>query len=226
MCKRFKHIFLASICFIALSAVKGQESMMQDVDYALLQKLVETARTNYPKVKQLSHRILGSQAMVASARAAWFDILGFSYLYSPNNSTTLVNPSLFNGYQIGVSINLGTILQKGPNIRKAREDLYMAQEEKAEYLLNLEAMVRQRYFVYVQQLAVIRLRTNALLDMEGSVKEIRYKYEKGETGLDEYNRVLTSFADQASSKISAETAFLIAKSSLEELLGKPLEEIK
>jgi outer membrane protein TolC len=87
-------------------------------------------------------------------------------------------------------------------------------------------MVRQRYFVYVQQLAVIRLRTNALLDMEGSVKEIRYKYEKGETGLDEYNRVLTSFADQASSKISAETAFLIAKSSLEELLGKPLEEIK
>jgi outer membrane protein TolC len=226
MCKRFKHIFLASILLTAFSVAKGQESILQDIDYPLLQKLVQTARDNYPKVKQLNHRILAGQAVVASARAAWFDILGFSYLYSPNNSTTLVNPSLFNGYQIGVSINLGNILQKGPNIRRAREELYMAQEEKAEYLLNLAALVKQRYYVYVQQLAVIRLRTNTVMDIEGSVKELRYKYEKGEAELSAYNQALTSLADQTNSKIAAETSFLIAKSSLEELLGKPLEEIK
>jgi outer membrane protein TolC len=226
MCKRLRHIFLLSVLFTVFSVAKGQQSMLQDVDYALLQKLVQTAKTNYPRVKQLGHRILANQAIVAGARAAWFDIFNFSYLYSPNNSTTLVNPSLFNGYQIGVSINIGSILQKTPNIRRAKEELYMAEEEKAEYMLSLESLVKQRYFAYVQQLAVIRLRISALTDLEQLVKSLQYKYEKGEVELDDYNRSLNSLADQTISKISAESAFLIAKTSLEEILGKPLEEVK
>ena len=226
MCKRFKHILLAALFVATCISGRAQESMLQDVDYALLQKLIQTAKANYPRVQQFGHRVLASKASLDATKLSWFDILGFSYLYSPNNSTTLVNPSLFNGYQIGISVNLGSILQKAPNIRRAKEEYYMAQNDQAEYLLTITAMVKQRYFTYVQQLAAIRLRTYAVTDLEQSMKEIRYKYEKGESTFDEYNRTLIALADQNNSKIGAEAAFLVAKSALEELLGKPLEEIK
>lgn len=226
MCKHLKHIYLLAVFCATFSLTRGQETMLRDVDYALLQKLVQTAKANYPRVKQLEHQTLANKAGLDATKMAWFDIFSFSYLYSPNNSTTLVNPSLFNGYQIGVNINIGSILQKAPNIRRAREEYYVVQQQQAEYMLNLEAMVKQRYFVYIQQLASIRLRTYTVIDLEATMKDIRYKYEKGEATLDELNRSLIALADQNNAKVTAESAFLVAKSSLEELLGKPLEEIK
>ncbi|RXK81820.1 TolC family protein [Filimonas effusa] len=226
MCKLLKHIYLLAIFCAACTLTRAQESMLKDVDYALLQKLIQTAKANYPRVKQMQHQTLAVKASLDATRLAWFDILSFSYLYSPNNSTTLVNPSLFNGYQIGISLNLGSILQKGPNVRRAREEYYMALENQAEYMLSLEAQVKQRYFLYVQQLAAIRLRTYTVTDLEQTMQETRYKYEKGEATLDELNRNMTALTDQNNSKMTAESAFLIAKSSLEELLGKPLEEVK
>lgn len=230
MCKRRFSVFALScallLCSVTPMKVKAQQSVMRDVDYMLLAKLIQTAKENYPRVKQMTHSILAGRAAVSAAQAAWFDVFNFNYLYSPNNSNTLVNPSLLNGYQIGITVNLGSIFQKAPNIRRAKEELYSAEQVKEEFLLSIEANVKQRYFTYIQQLALIRLRTASMTDLEGTVKEVRYKYERGEATLDEYNRAVMAHTEQSAAKIAAETAFLVAKSSLEELLGKPLEEIK
>ncbi|SIT18090.1 Outer membrane efflux protein [Filimonas lacunae] len=209
----------------AVSAVRGQESMIPDVNYPLLEKLIQTAKTNYPRVKMYGFRMTMADANVKKAKAGWFDILSFSYLYSPNNSTNIVNPSIFNGYQLGLVINFGSILTKAPAIKLAKEEKKFAEAEFAEYQLTIEAQVKQRYYLYVQYMAVVRLRGQSILDMEASLKDTRYRYEKGEATLAEYNTASTGLADQINAKITAEGNLLIAKSSLEEILGKKLEEI-
>lgn len=203
-----------------------QESMLQDVSYPYLEKLIEVAKANYPKVKAFNSRISVANTAIEKAKRGYFDALSFSYLYSPRNTTTIVNPNLLNGYQFGLLLNVGAVLQKPVLLKQAREEQKVVVHEKEAFDLNLEADVKQRYFTYVQQQALLRIKRQALLDVESMLKQVRYKYEKGEETLESYNKVLVMFSDHNQGKIIAEGDVLNAKARLEELLGEKLENIK
>jgi outer membrane protein TolC len=224
MNRKAKPISLVFFVCITFSAF-GQQSMLPDVSYPYLQKLIGVAKVNYPKVQAFQHKVSVAKINVNKAKLNWFDVLTFTYQYSPNNTTTLTNPSYLNGYQFGVFINVGSLLQKHPNVKIAKEDLTIAKLEEAEYELNIEAMVKQRYFLYISQLALLRVKTQAASDAEAALKDVKYRYEKGEALFDDYNKSLINYSDKVESKIETEGAMLIAKSSLEEMLGKKLEEI-
>ncbi len=209
--------------------VSAQESVMQDISYPYLEKLIATARDAYPKVKTFETRIDIAQAGVNRAKMSYFDILSLSYLYNPNNNG-IVNPNLntnaLYGYQFGLFINIGGILQKPFVVRQAREEKKLAEQEKEVYDLSIEAEVQKRYFLYIQELAILRINAQSMLDVESLLSHTRHRYEKGEETLDVYGKTLIMFADHQTQKIKAEAAVLIAKSSLEELLGVKLETIK
>ena len=200
-------------------------SMLPSVSYAQLDKLIEAAKQNYPKVKAFEHRVSAAKSNVKKTRLGWFDLFTFSFLYSPNNSTTLVNPSILNGYQVGMFFNFGSLLQKPYLIKQAKEEYTVSQYEADEYYLNLATMVRQRYFVYIQQLTILKLREQSELDAESNLEMTKHKFERGEMTLDDYNKALGNMSDHTQSKIEGEGALLVAKSSLQELVGSKMEEI-
>jgi len=217
------------VCFLFILfsiTARCQESMLQDVSYPYLQKLIDSARKYYPKTKVYEKRIENAQIEVKKAKLGWFNVASFSYLYSPNNSTTLVNPSFLNGYQLGLFINVGSVIQTPSVIKHAKGDLDIARFEKEEYDLNIEALVKQRYFLYIQAKNLLRIKSQALLDVEGTVEQIKYKFEKGEVSLENYNNFMVAYDDRIQAKIEAESSLLIAKSTLEEIVGLKLEEIK
>jgi len=230
-------IFRCSMLFIFIMAYSANAqsdssnrqspmpSMLPDVSYPNLDKLIQAAKDNYPRIKTFEHRVASAKENVKKAKTGWFDIFTFSFLYSPNNSTTLVNPSILNGYQVGVFFNIGSILQKPILIKQAKEELNVSQYERDEYYVNLTALVTERYFIYIQQLAILKVRINSELDAESNMQMIKHKYEKGEGTLDDYNKSLVNLSDRTQSKIESEGALLVAKTSLEELTGKKLEEI-
>ena len=57
-------------------------------------------------------------------------------------------------------------------------------------------------------------------------KESKYKFEKGEETFDMYNSTNLNYSNSVQSKMESEVAYLIAKSSLEEIIGVKLEDIK
>lgn len=230
--KRRSNKFLPVILLVAVmasftaGAQPGTTSMMQDVSYPNLDTLVELARKNYPRIKYFEQVVLAAQSNVKRAQLDWFDIFTFTYLYSPNNNNTvLANPSFLNGYQVGFVINLGDLLQKGPLLKQAKQELKVREYERDEYYVNLAALVRQRYFLYLQQLNILKVRAAVALDAESNTQAFKHKYERGETTLDEYNKALVNLSDRVQLKIESEGSMLMAKSSLEELVGKKLEEI-
>ena len=214
------------ICLLGVFTSNAQESMMPDVSYTYLEKLIEVAKKNYPRVKVYDHKVTQAKVGVTKAELSWFDIFSFNYLYSPNNASTLVSPALFNGYQYGINVNLGNIAVKAPSVRIAKEDLKIARDNQMEYDLNIEAIVKQRYFAYVSQVAILSLRTKNATDIQSSTQQLKYKFEKGEETLDNYNKGLTFYANAIESKIAAESGVLIAKSALEEILGEKLEDVE
>ena len=219
---------LSLLLFFVLlsSAAKSHESILHEVSGRYLEVLIATAKANYPRIKSLEQRIDIAQTNVGKTKISWFDVFSFSFLYSPHNSTTLIKPSNLNANKIGLYLNIGSVLQKPYLIKQARSELGIAKSEKEEYELNIEAQVKQRYYLYLQNLAILKLKGSSAADAESSMKQIKYRFEKGEDTFQNYNNVTMSYTDRLQSKIEAETSLMIAKSNLEELLGKKLEEIK
>ena len=108
----------------------------------------------------------------------------------------------------------------------ARQEYQIAQDNKNEYELNIEAIVKDRYFAYVRQTVILNIRTKNALDVESSMNQVKYKFEKGEVTYDDYNKALTAYATALQSKIEAESGVMTAKSDLEEMLGTKLEDVR
>ncbi len=200
--------------------------MMPDVSYPYLEKLIAAARQNYPKVKIYQKKVKEAKLNIQKAQLAWFNALNLTYLYSPTNSVTLVNPTYTGGFQFGVFFNVGTLLTNGPNVKAAREELKMAQLDESEYALGIENIVKNRYFTYVQQLSLLNWKIKDMQNSESTVKDLKYKFGKGEETFENYNKALAFYSNLVQSKIQAEAALLIAKSNLEEIVGEKLESIK
>lgn len=239
MNKRYPLIALLSallLCtFLSADAqVTGPASntIFTSISDSYLERLISAAKANYPRVKLLGHRVNAAKANYDKTKISWFDSFTFSYVYQPYNLNTVninyTNPAYtyFNGLQVGLFFNLGTILEKPASIKQAKEELGQASNEQQEYMLQLELDVKTRYYTYVRSLESVKIANQAVIDAGNLAQDVRHKYEKTEETLENYLRAQVSLSQQVEIKVQAETTMLIAKASLEELIGDKLENIK
>ena len=205
--------------------IKAQESMIPELSYPFLEKWIFTAKQNYPLMKANLRRVNFANYNLQKAKLSWFDFFTLSAFYSPSTSVTLTNATL-TGVQIGLFINFSNIIQKPTVIRQSREELAIAQLTAEQYAITLETDVKNRYFRYMQTLSVLKVQNQNAIDIEALYKQLKFKYERGEETLENFTKVMIQNADQRQKIIDAESAVLIAKNALEELVGKKLEEIK
>lgn len=218
----------------------AQQSMLPDISPAYLDKLISIAKQNYPAVKANQHKIEEAKANVTKAGISYLDVLSVSYIYQPHgfsgintngnsNSSTSGssgNYSYFNGIQAGVTFNIGSFFEKPAQVKVAKQELAIANDAQDEYLLTLTSNVKKRYYTYVQNIANLKLLSQANNDALEVFTSEKHRFEKGEVTFEEYNRAQLSLTTSYQEKILAESNLLIAKADLEELLGEKLEDIK
>ncbi|MDP1842647.1 MAG: TolC family protein [Sediminibacterium sp.] len=205
--------------------LRAQESMLPELSYPYLEKLIFAAKQNYPRMKANQHRVSIAELNLRRTKMSWLDFFTLSAFYSPSTSVTLTNATL-TGVQVGLFINFAQIIQKPTAIKLGKEEVTLARLQYDEYALTIEAQVKDRYFRYIQQLTTLRMRTQTALDADLVFKQVKYKFERGEDTFENYSKAMTQNADMKQRVIDSEGQILIAKSSLEELVGKKLEEIK
>lgn len=221
-----KFTFFGLLFFFMIQSSYAQESLSKDLDYAYLDKLIALCRANYPKIKMYQAHVEAAETGVKKAKLSYFDIFNFSYLYNPKNNGTPVSASFPFTYQFGFFVNIGAIMQKPAMVKQARSELASAEYDKQSFDLNMEAEVKKRYFTYIQKKAVYRVRSNASLDVESMLENVKKRFEMGQETLEKYNQVLVMQTDHAQNLLNSESEVLVAKSSLEELVGQKLEDIK
>lgn len=214
--------------FIFFSKVQAQRSMMTEVSGPYLEKLIQIAKQNYPRNKIFSKQIEIAQSNVSKIQLSWFDGLGVYYLYLPPNSVGgTVNPTTNrSGFQLGFSLNIGSLLEKPAQIKAAKGDKQVAVLQKDEYDLTIEEEVKERYYKYIQQVTLLKQRTQLALDAQTLMGSVRNKFEQGQESFENFNNVQMSLNQQIQDKITTEAEMLIAKAQLEELLNEKLENIK
>ena len=218
-------ILFASFLLFNPKEARTQESMIPELSYPFLEKLIYSAKQNYPLMAANLRKVNFANYNLKKAKLSWFDFFTLSAFYSPNTSVTLTNATL-TGVQIGLFINFSNIIQKPTVIKQSKEELAIAQLTADQYVITLETDVKNRYFRYMQALSVLRVQNQNAIDIEALFKQIKFKYERGEETLENYTKLMIQNADQKQKIIDAESAVLIAKTTLEELVGKKLEEIK
>lgn len=220
----FLFVFISGI--FQLSVSSAQESILSDVSYLYMEKLVATAKANYPKVKAFSSRTNIAKNALSQQKSSWLDPFSFSYIFRNNsNAINIINPELLRGYQFGVSVSPGQLLRKPYAVKNAREDIKLSLLEQAEYELTLETEVKRRYLIYLQSVNILQLQSRSLIDIQTTFEANRIKYERSEVSLQEYNAGAVELNAAKAAKIEAEATMAIAKISLEELTVKRLEEI-
>lgn len=221
-----KYFLLTTFSLLLLSnSVRSQETMMTEISYVFLEKLIATAKENYPRMNTFKSRTAIAKSNITMQKSNWLDGLSFSYIYQPNNTLNIVNPTFFNGYQVAVQFSVTSLFQKGGLVKQAKEALKLVNFDEEEYNLNIETQVKTRYFTYVQQLTALKLQSKIFSDMQSLNKDIQNKYSKGEVSLSEYLQSQIALNNAMQGKVSAESTFLTAKASLEELLTKKIEEV-
>ncbi|WP_170113512.1 TolC family protein [Mucilaginibacter yixingensis] len=199
--------------------------MIPDVKQDFLQKLIDTAKKNYPEMKIRSTQIGIARTTYHQAQISWFDMITPSYIYNPQNTVNVVNPNIFFGFSLAVTVNIGQLLAKPYQIKNARQAVDVAYYQQQEYILTLTTNVKRLYYNYVEALAELRVRVRAEQDAGTNVKQMKTKFEKAEASLKDYNDALVIMYTQTSYKIQGERSVLTAKVDLEEFIGKKLEDI-
>jgi len=220
--------FLFLIFFVIYKST-AQITVVPELSSNYVQKLIDTAKANYPKVKSYQNHINISKANLSKTGLSLFEGISVSYVYQPGQVT--INPaspatSYFKGLQSSVSINLGTIIERPALMKQAREELIISKNDQEEYFITLATEVKKRYYTYVERLEELKLQTKALQDADQSLKDIRSKFQKGEEPFDTFNKAQSDYTNHQTSKIQAEVSFFTAKADLEELLCTKLENIK
>lgn len=218
-------LFAIGLMTGASTRMQAQESMIPELSYPFLEKLIFTAKQNYPLMKANLRRVNFANYNLQKAKLSWFDFFSLSAFYSPTRSVTLTNTA-FTGAQIGLFINFSNIIQKPAVIKQSREELAIAQLTAEQYSITLETDVKNRYFRYMQALSLLKVQNQNAIDIESLYKLLKFKYERGEETLENFTRVMVQNSDVKQKVIDAESAVLIAKNSLEELVGRKIEEIK
>ena len=210
-----------------LSAGVCQESVISNISYSYLDKLVSVAKERYPEMVVKSNQVaIAKNNINRTGVVSYLDAFNVSYFYRPNTSLDIVNPNILNGYQVGINLNIGTIISKPFANKEAKIQYKVALAQQKEYDQGLEAEVKKRYYTYIDQIAQLKLRTKSYGDAMNLVNQLQHKFQKGETTFDDYSRSLVLSTEQNQFMITAETGALTAKASLEELLGEKLENIK
>jgi len=218
--------------FFSIAGVKAQENVITSISNLYIEKLIATAKQNYPRLKQFDSQVKAAKSDLSGAKISWLDPFSFQYVTRSNeantatNTPTITTADVLSGYQFGFSFNPGTLFQKPSQINRAKEQVKIAEYSQAEYNLTLESEVKRRYYLYFQAKTLLAPINSAFLDAENNYKVIKIKYQRAEVTIQEYNTASMSYTQANEAKIQSEINYLTAKAALEELTVKKLEEIK
>ncbi len=223
-----KRLFIL-LLFLAVNVqIHAQDDIASQINPPLLQKYIDLAKEYYPKRKMYKASELSAKAKIGATKAGYLESLNVSYFYRPDNAAIVdtTNPYSINGFQFGVYLNLGLLFRTPSLVKQAREEYNSASFLTKEYDILLETEVKQRYFEYLQWFSDLKVKNQAYLDNKTASDGLRYKFEKGEVSLDVYTKAKSLTSTTNSEKLLAELNMLRAKSSLEALIGKKIEEVK
>lgn len=218
-------LFVSLLLFIAKA--NAQNSAQDSLIF--IEKLVQLAWDNSHDRIILGKGLGMAYKDVSIAKAEWLN----KFSASGNLNEFTLNPdqyperaTFFPRYNFGLRVPFGDFITIPKNIRKAKDEVVIAEANVEKQKRMLTAEVLRRYQIYLTSKEILRLQSIALEDMYTAYLMAERKFKSNDATLQQYTENLEKYNSQKINRTMAENNYHIAKINLEELIGTRLEDVK
>ncbi|HYG40697.1 MAG TPA: TolC family protein [Cytophagales bacterium] len=205
----------------------------QNID--LGERLVQIAWENNPNNKIVLQEKNVAKESLRLARWSWLDNIYGVYNYNEytnSGAKTNVNPDpnaqniIYPKYNLGVRLSLGDLVSIPLRTKRAKEEVFIAEESINARKVELRSQVLVAYQNYLMTRELYRIQTEVTEDANAAFSLTENKFKDGDLTFEEYNEGLQAFNAERVRKITAENAYQLSKIRLEEIVGVRMEDIE
>src|SRR5690606_11135272 len=190
------------INLVVLPFVKAQDVITDEINYNVMEKLIQMAKEHYPQRKISEENTKIAKNNVTVANLSYLEPFNVNYYYRPDEKQTLnpENPYITNGIQFGININPSSLFAKPFQAKTAKSNYKISQLQKEAFDAELEKQVKTRYYNYILKLRDFKQNVALAQTAKGAFLDLSNSFQRGEITMEEYNDARTLLAESDYSK--------------------------
>ncbi|MGF6848397.1 outer membrane protein TolC [Chitinophaga sp. W3I9] len=192
-------------------------------------RLVELAMEN-PQIKALDIKKQITKYDENRAKAGWLDMIvasGNLNEFTIKGSGTTNNNTLYPRYNFGVSVPLGHLISIPNEVKTAKANGKVFEQQKEGEKLALKSAVLRAYEDYAANKQLYELQMPLLEDSYNHYKQVEQRFSKGDqnTAVESLNEAYRIYNAEMVRKVNLEREVKQSKLVLEAIIGTTLEEV-
>jgi len=240
-----KHIFaillILGLCFPATSQRVDFDKVVTPPEMGtrnLKEYLVQLAWMNSPENEALGMEQKLREFELTGEKKDWMNDVKFSvnlnethfqksdtiFLAGGTGSDGAQSFNLFPIFNFNASVSLGTFANRKSRIGVAEQRVKIAEANVNQKKLKVRMDVLKRYEEYQMQQEILKAATQAEQDTYQSLLLVTDLFKADKANMEDYLQASTSYHSSVERRIKANSELNIAKLSVEELIGIPLDE--
>jgi outer membrane protein TolC len=190
--------------------------------------LVQLAWLNQPESAIAQDEVKNAQDDAKNTRKEWMrDVQATFNLNEGNLQGADDNGNVFfPRYNFGLGVNLYNITSQKTKNNIGKRDVRIAEHKLNQRKLEIRAETLQRYALYKLAKQLYKTRTLAEQEANANYLVIQQLYKTDEKTFEEYTTASSAYYAAQEARLKAETDVLLAKISLEEMIGIKWEQVQ
>jgi len=195
-------------------------------DSIIEERLVELALTQ-PLYDASAHQVRISNYKVKSAKKSWFNLLTISANYNDQTfaTQTTQTPYIYPKYFFGLTIPIGTIVGKGSEIKAAREEVKISQDNRDNLARTIRTDVLSRYAEYKTDRALVVLESQVVDDIHAAFLQAEKRFNDGSVTIEVYSDASRNYSSEMTKLLNLQLQQDLVKFQIEKMIGVKLETV-
>lgn len=170
-----------------------------------------------------------AQYKVKKEKNSWFDLLQISTQfndqsfrhYAPNSQIAYIYPKYF----YGITIPIGTLLSKGGQVKSAKEEVKIAEDNLVAAALKLRTDVLSKYKQWRVSNSLVLLQRQVADDVHAAFLQVEKRFNDGTVTIEAYSDASRSYTTEMTKQLTYQLQADTQKLELEQIIGVRLESV-
>jgi outer membrane protein TolC len=190
-------------------------------------KLIRIALTR-PSYDVTYHQVRNARHALSIARNSWLNLLSITLDYNEfdlSHKTSATNTAyVYPKYFFGITIPIGYIFSRGSEIKTAKDNQLIAQDNRLEAERTIIADVKTKYRTYLDYQSILAVQNIVVNDEQAAFLQIEKNFRDGKASITDYNNASKGFNSTVLQQLQYKLLADQTKVDLEHILGMALED--
>jgi outer membrane protein TolC len=197
------------------------------VDDSVIQERLVALALMGPLYDASFHEVRIAYYKVKTAKKSWFNLLTVSLNYNDQTFATPVagQAYVYPKYFFGLTIPIGTIVSKGSEIKGAKEEVKIAQDNRDNMARTTRADILSKYTEYKTYRALVVLESQVVEDIHAAFLQAEKRFNDGSVTIEVYSDASRAYTAEMTKMLNLQLQEDLVKLDIEKVIGVKLETV-